>query len=117
MWTKLFARSSPQTALFLKTDEQTEPGFMAAGCGCRMFEEETRGRTVGLHFWSVPASAMDWPAGMEPWARLAVQAALRARTAAPHAKRKTEIWSRCAQASKRPNPSDVVESRLSIYFF
>ena len=38
-----------------------------------------QGKPVTMSYWSVPAEAMDSPALMQPWAQLAVQAALAAR--------------------------------------
>lgn len=64
--------------LYLKVDAQTQPRFEAAGCS--RFEYTARGKTHGLGFWTVPPEAMDSPRLMQPWARLAIEAALRART-------------------------------------
>lgn len=72
-------------ALYLKTDEQTRPQFASAGCA--PFEYHSKGRTIALSYWSVPAAAMDDAQAMLPWARLAYGAALRKANAPP--KRKT----------------------------
>jgi DNA transformation protein and related proteins len=69
--------------LFLKTDAATRPLFEAAGCEPFVFE--TRTGSVSLGYWSAPAEALDSPALMLPWARLALQAAVAAR-AAPKAR-------------------------------
>lgn len=61
--------------LYLKTDAQTQGEFERAG-GQR-FEYTARGKTHALGFWSVPADAMDSPRSMQPWAKLALEAALR----------------------------------------
>jgi DNA transformation protein len=63
--------------LYLKVDEQTRARFEAAGCHC--FEYSARGKRQALGFWTVPPEAMDSPRLMQPWARLALEAALRAR--------------------------------------
>ena len=65
--------------LYLKADEETRPRFEAAGA--KRFEYTRQGQQRGAGFWTVPPDAMDSPAGMQPWARLALQAALRARPA------------------------------------
>ena len=65
--------------LYLKADAQTQSRFEAADC--RRFEYTTRGKPHALNFWTVPDEAMDSPALMRPWARLALDAALRARSA------------------------------------
>ena len=70
-----------QDVLYLKADEQTRPQFEAAGG--RRFEYTRQGRQQGAGFWTVPPDAMDSPARMQPWARLAQAAAVRARVAAP----------------------------------
>ena len=70
--------------LYLKADAQTQARFEAAGC--RRFEYTARGKQHVLHFWTVPPEAMDSPVLMRPWARLALEAALRAR-AAPRRRR------------------------------
>lgn len=63
--------------LYLKADKSTEARFQQAG-GQR-FEYVTEGRTVNLRYWTPPADALDAPSLMQPWARLAMQAALSAR--------------------------------------
>lgn len=63
--------------LYLKTDTQSRPRFEAAGS--REFTYRQQGATRSLGYWAAPVEAMDSPAGMRPWARLALEAALRAR--------------------------------------
>lgn len=71
--------------LFLKTDDESRPAFVAAGC--RPFEFQTAdGKKVAMSYWSAPAEAMDSPAQMLPWARQALASALRARASKPPAK-------------------------------
>jgi DNA transformation protein len=67
--------------LYLKADAQTRSQFAAAGC--EPFVYEARGRPVALSYWTVPPLAMDSPEQMRPWARLALQAAMRAQAGAP----------------------------------
>ena len=75
--------------LYLKADAQTRPQFQAAGC--KPFEYAmANDKQASLNYWTVPPEAMDSPAIMRPWARLAVEAALRANAAKPPPKpRKT----------------------------
>ena len=68
--------------LYLKADAQSRPQFEAAGCEAFSYQAKGRKR-VALSYWSVPPQALDSPEAMRPWARLALDAALRARTAAP----------------------------------
>jgi DNA transformation protein and related proteins len=69
--------------VYLKTDAQTRPAFEAAGS--EPFVYDTKTGAVALGYWSVPAEAMESPALMQPWARQAIAAALRARAAKPSA--------------------------------
>ena len=63
--------------LFLKTSADTQPAFEAAGCEPFVYDSKTG--SIAMGYWSAPPDAMDSPALMEPWARLALQAALAAR--------------------------------------
>lgn len=67
--------------LYLKADAQTRPRFETAGA--EPFTYEARGRRTALGFWSAPPDAMESPAAMAPWARLALQTALAARAVKP----------------------------------
>ncbi len=65
--------------LYLKVDAATRPAFEQAGCAPFVYRAKTEG--VALGYWSVPAEAMESPTLMQPWARQALAAALRARAA------------------------------------
>lgn len=63
--------------LYLKADDETRERFRAAGCV--PFDYATRdGRRIVMAYWSAPQDAMESPALMLPWARLAMTSALRA---------------------------------------
>jgi DNA transformation protein len=62
--------------LWLKADESSIARF--EGEGCVRFTYSTKGQTRGMNYYSAPADAMESPALMTPWARLALQAALAA---------------------------------------
>ena len=64
--------------LYLKADGQSAARFEQAGCTAFSYEAKAKKR-VSLNYWSAPADAMESPALMRPWARLAMEAALRAR--------------------------------------
>jgi DNA transformation protein len=64
--------------LYLKTDDATRPRFEAEGC--EPFVYDGHDGQVTVSYWSAPEDAMESPALMQPWARLAVEAALRARS-------------------------------------
>lgn len=74
---ELFVAIVSGERLYLKADAETAPRFAAAGC--EPFAVLSRGRMVALGYRAAPAEAMDSPAAMAPWARLAMAAALRAR--------------------------------------
>ena len=63
--------------LYLKVDARSQPGFAAAGCA--PFVYDAKSKAIAMSYWSAPPDAMDSPALMAPWARAAVEAALRAR--------------------------------------
>jgi DNA transformation protein len=69
--------------LYLKVDTQTRAAFERAGC--EPFVYEGKGKPITMSYWTVPAEAMESPALMQPWARQAIAAALRARAAKPSA--------------------------------
>jgi DNA transformation protein len=63
--------------LYLKTNADSEPTWLAAGC--ESFIYEAKGKPMKLNYRTPPAEALESPALMLPWARLALQAALAAR--------------------------------------
>ena len=60
--------------LWLKANQETQARFEAAGC--ERFVYHAKGKAMQLNYFSAPPDAMESPALMEPWARLALQAAL-----------------------------------------
>lgn len=87
--------------LFLKVDAQTRPLFEAAGC--EPFVYDAAGQNVALGYFSAPEEAMESPPLMQPWARHALAAALRARAAKPRAARPVKkATPRKGSASKAP---------------
>lgn len=72
--------------LYLKTDDESAADFAAAG-GER-FTYAGAGRSVQLNYWTPPAEAMESAELMRPWVRRAMQSALRARAAAPAARKR-----------------------------
>jgi DNA transformation protein len=67
--------------LYLKTDALSRPHFEAAACEPFVYRGHAAPVTIG--YWTVPPQAMESPQDMLPWARLALDAALRARQAKP----------------------------------
>lgn len=66
--------------LYLKADAQTRPRFEAAGS--QPFVYDGQGKAVTVSYFTAPEDAMESPAYMQPWGRLALEAALRAKAAA-----------------------------------
>lgn len=66
--------------LWLKSDAQSQARFEAAGCPPFRYQRQGQWTTMGFH--RPPEEALDSPALMLPWARLALDAALRARAPA-----------------------------------
>jgi DNA transformation protein len=65
--------------LYLKADGESRAEFERAGS--EPFVYEARGRRTTLAYWRAPDEAMESRAAAAPWARAALAAALRARTA------------------------------------
>ena len=81
----LFIAIIASERLYLKVDVQTRPAFEAAACV--PFVYERLGQAASIAYFSAPEEAMESPPQMQPWARLALAAALRARAAKPAAAR------------------------------
>ena len=75
--------------LWLKGDTNTRSRYEAAGCA--IFTYASKGVSRSMNYFSSPAEAMDSPDAMRPWASLAFECALRARTVKPKAARKTPV--------------------------
>lgn len=64
--------------LYLKADAESAARFSAAG-GEPFRYSRKDGRTETMNYWTVPGEALESPAEMLPWGRLALAAALRGR--------------------------------------
>lgn len=82
----MFALIADQV-LYFKCDDATRGKFEAAGS--RPFVYASRSRRVTLSYWSAPEDAMESPALALPWARMALDAALRKTTTTNHTGRLT----------------------------
>lgn len=72
--------------LYLKADEQTRPAFEAARCEAFTYETG-KGDVNVMSYWTAPADALESSDEMRPWARRAIEAALRAKAAVKQPKR------------------------------
>ena len=64
--------------LYLKTDDTTRPTFEAAGGEPFIYDSGKGGKPVTMSYWTPPPDAADDARALLPWARRAVEAALRA---------------------------------------
>ncbi|HEY1393933.1 MAG TPA: TfoX/Sxy family protein [Methylibium sp.] len=67
--------------LYLKADADSEAQWRSAA-GEPFVYQSPKG-PMAMSYWTPPQEAMDSPAQMAPWARLGLEAALRARAAKP----------------------------------
>ena len=74
--------------LWLKADEASRQRFEANGC--ERFTFQMKDRLASMGYYTAPEEAMDSPDAMRTWARLALEAALRARAAKPARKPRAE---------------------------
>ncbi|MGH8822648.1 MAG: TfoX/Sxy family protein [Rhodoferax sp.] len=65
--------------LWLKADADSRARFEAAGC--ERFTYTARGVPKSMNYYSAPVDAMESQQFMAPWARLALESALKARSA------------------------------------
>jgi DNA transformation protein and related proteins len=98
----LFIALIASERLYLKVDAPTRPHFEAAGC--EPFAYEASGKRMSMSYFSAPDDAMESPALMQPWARLALEAALRARAAKPASARAKTKAMPAAKAAKPRKP-------------
>jgi DNA transformation protein len=74
----LFIALIADERLYLKSDDQSRAAFERAGCTPFAYSRRDRS-AVTLGYWSAPDDALESPRLMEPWARLALAAARRAK--------------------------------------
>lgn len=89
--------------LWLKANDDTAAQFRGAGCEQFMYPMKSAKAPTGvelksMNYFAAPEDAMDSPAVMLPWARLALQAALLAQAA------KMARGAKAARVAKRPKP-------------
>lgn len=65
--------------LWLKADDVSRAQF--EGAGCTRFIYQAAGVAKSMNYYSAPDAAMESPDAMRPWARLALDSALKARMA------------------------------------
>jgi DNA transformation protein len=103
----LFVALIAAERLYLKAEAGTRERFAAAGC--EPFTYGADGKPVTLGYWTAPPEALESPALMQPWARLALQAALAAR--AKKAGTKTPAAARGAKMARKDGAPPAARRR------
>ncbi len=65
--------------LMLKGDAQCAADYEAAGCERWTYNHAKTGKLIAMPYWTAPDDAQDDADAMRPWARIAYEAALRAK--------------------------------------
>lgn len=89
--------------LYLKTDAQSRPQFEALGC--QPFSYQRGSETHSLGYFRPPEEAIDSPALLRPWARLAQEAALRAQAAKLAKPLKAKVGAKIKKVRQPGDPS------------
>lgn len=103
--------------LWLKANEETRGLYEAAGC--RRFTYTAKGVERSVNYYSAPEEAMESPQLMAPWARQALDCALKARAGRPRAKPRAKPATpaarrpRAAAAPRKAKPALARASRKS----
>ncbi len=102
---ELFIAIVTSEQVYLKTDAHTRATF--EGAAGQPFCYHAKGTPTTTSYWTVPAQALESPAEMLPWARLALDAALRARAAKPRSPaRKPAAAAPAARAKARKGQTE-----------
>jgi DNA transformation protein and related proteins len=97
--------------LYLKTDDTTRPAFEAAGGEPFVYDAGKGRKPVTMSYWTPPADASDDAHALLPWARRAVEAALRAAQKKPAAKKKSAPAKAKTATPKAKKPAAKKSSR------
>ncbi|MBW8722958.1 MAG: TfoX/Sxy family protein [Polaromonas sp.] len=103
--------------LWLKADAETRGLYEAQGCERFTYEMTRNGVTAphSLSYYAAPEEAMESPAVMLPWARVALECALRARAAkaatAPKVKKPKTPKAPAAKTAKMPKAAKTVKAK------
>jgi len=109
---ELFVAIVAGEQLYLKVDARTQAAFERAGS--RPFSYEAKGRRQSMSYWLAPEAALESAAQMQPWARLALEAALRARASKPAStRRRPRTAPSAADATPRKAAPSASRSRRS----
>jgi DNA transformation protein and related proteins len=94
--------------LWLKGDDVARARYEAAGC--ERFTFQMKDRLASMGYYTAPEEALDSQDAMRPWARLALECAVRARALKPAAKPKPKA----APKPDKPRAAKSVAPRKSL---
>jgi DNA transformation protein and related proteins len=97
--------------LWLKGDEEARSRFEAAGC--ERFTFQMKDRLASMGYYTAPEEAMDSQDAMRPWARLALECALRARAAKPAPKPRAKPVAKAVAKPAKPRAAKKAAPRKS----
>lgn len=97
--------------LWLKGDEETRSRFETAGC--ERFTFQMKDRLASMGYYTAPEEAMDSQDAMQPWARLALECALRARAAKPVPKPRAKPAAKAVAKPAKPLAAKSAAQRKS----
>ena len=106
----LFMALVIQNQLYLKTDDVTRERFVAAGCEPFSYSTKNGERQV-MSYYQPPEETLESPPLMLPWARLAMEAALRAANAKKPKAAAKRPAAKKASASKKPAAKKTAAGR------
>jgi len=99
--------------LYMKADDTSRPAFEGAGCEPFVYSRRDRS-AVTLGYWTAPEQALDSARAMEPWARLSLAAALRAKAFKPASRAsRSAALARKAPRRRRPAAPQASKARAA----
>ena len=98
-----------QGRLFLKVDAASRPRFEAAGCMPFVYGNARQMVTTGIY--SLPDEAIESADQAQPWARLALEAALRSRATKPASARRKPVAAAPDSAASPAQPAAKASRR------
>jgi DNA transformation protein and related proteins len=97
--------------LWLKADDIVRTQFEAAGC--QRFIYQGKAKTASMGYYTAPEEAMDSAQAMQPWARLALECALRARAAKPPVRASAKPAAKAVAKPAKPRAAKKAAPRKS----
>jgi DNA transformation protein len=96
-----------EDALYLKVDDETRPEFVERGLEPWVYAIKDGKKSIALSYYQAPEDALESPPQMEPWARKAYGAALRAaaRKKKAAAKKEPDVPEEKPAAPKKKAPA------------